>query len=291
VKALLPLCILLLAGCNLGEQVASGGSATSQPTTESGGGSGSGGTTGGGGGTTPPPPPPGPVVPVNPAGIWAVTGTINGNVVSEVALIAEGKYYALASTDEFGCGDIRGGTYMAAAGVYAGSSFTGSGTALLLDGCSAPVGQTGYVAYTLNGSLMSTSLNLSFDVAGNLLPALGATLDKLYSEPSSLDRLAGNWTDAGNTLTVNPDGTFFEQQSTGCVVNGSYTVIDATHNLYRVSLQVSNCTGSNAGIAFTGLGYLDDSDVNAQRFVQILGGADPANSGAMVLITAAITPQ
>ncbi len=262
-----------------------------QSTPESGGGSGSGGSSGGGGGTKPPPAPPGPVVPVNPAGIWDVTGTINGNVVSEVALMAGGKYYALASTDEFGCADLRSGTYMAAGGVYAGSSFAGNGTALLLNGCSAPVGQTGYVAYTLTGNLMNTSLNLSFDLAGNLLPALGGTLDKLYSEPSSLDRLVGNWTDAGNTLTINPDGTFFEQQSTGCVVNGSYTIIDATHNLYNVSLQVSNCTGSNAGIAFAGLAYLDDSDANAQRLVQILSGQDPANAGAVVLISAAMTLQ
>jgi hypothetical protein len=220
-----------------------------------------------------------------------VTGTINGNVVSEVALVAGGKFYSLASTDEFGCADIRGGGYTAAGGIYAGSNFMGGGMALLMNGCSAPVGQTGYVAYTLNGSLMGTSLNLSFDVGGNLVPALGATMDKLYSEPSSLAALAGNWNDAGNTLTINSDGTFFEQQSTGCVINGSYAIIDATHNLYRVSLQVSNCTDSSVGIAFNGLGYLDDSDVNAPRFVQVLSGPDPANAGSMVLISGTLTPQ
>jgi hypothetical protein len=290
VRALLPLSILLLAGCQFGEQVGSGGTAA-QSTTESGGSAGSGGSSGGGGGPTSPPPPSRPVIPVNPAGIWNLNGTVNGNVVAEVALIADGKYYALASVDEFGCADITGGTYAPASGVYAGSSFISSGMTLLLNGCNAPGGQTGYLPYTLNGYLMGASANLSFEVAGNLVPALGATMDKLYSEPSSLAKLTGNWDDAGNTLTINSDGTFFEQQSTGCVVNGAYTIIDATHNLYGVSLQVSNCTDGMAGIAFTGLGYLDDSDANAQRFVQILSGPDPTNAGSLVLVSGSLTPQ
>jgi hypothetical protein len=116
-------------------------------------------------------------------------------------------------------------------------------------------------------------------------------MDALYSEASSLASLAGNWNDAGNTLTINADGTFFEQQSTGCVINGAYTIIDATHNLYSVSLQVSNCTASIAGIAFTGLGYVDDTDANAKHFVQILSAPDPANAGAIVLISENLTPQ
>jgi hypothetical protein len=223
------------------------------------------------------------VVAVNPAGIWDLNDTVNGRPVTEVALIAAGKYYALATADPFGCTDITGGTYTAASGVYAGTQFTGNGMTLLPDGCSAPSGETGYVAYTLNGSLMSTSVNLAFDLAGNLLPALGATLDTLYSEPSSLERLAGIWDDAGNVLTINSDGTFVEQQSAGCLVNGAYTIVDASHNLYGVSLEVSNCTASIAGIAFAGLGYFDDSNANAPHFVQVLSGSDPANAGAMVL--------
>ena len=287
-RVLLPLSILLLVGCQFGQQVSSGG--TAQSTTDSGGTGGSGGG-GGGGGSPPPPPPSGPVIPVNPTGIWDVTSTVNGNAVAEVALVANGKYYSMASVDPFGCADISGGTYMAASGVYAGSKFLGSGTTLLLNGCTAPVGQSGYVPYTLEGYLMAPAANLSFDIGGNLLPTMGATMDKLYAEPSSLAALAGNWDDAGNTLTINPDGTFFEQQSSGCVVNGTYTIIDATHNLYDVSLQVSSCTAAIAGVAFTGLGYVDDSDAAAKHFIQILSGADPAQAGSVVLISGNLTPQ
>ena len=289
-KALLTFSILLLVGCTFGEQVGSGGTSTGS-TADSGGAGGSGGSPGGGGGPSSPPPPSGPVIPVNPAGIWDLNNTINGQVITEVALIADGKYYALASADQFGCADITGGTYKPASGIYAGSAFTGSGMTLLLNGCTAPTGQTGYVEYTLNGYLMGPSVNLSFEVGGNLVPTLGATIDKLYSEPSSLQRLTGNWDDGGSTLTINADGTFFEQQGTGCVVNGAYTILDAAHNLYRVSLEVSNCTASIAGIAFNGLGYFDDTDANAPHFVQVLSGPDPVNAGSIVLISGNLTLQ
>jgi hypothetical protein len=228
---------------------------------------------------------------VNPGGIWDLDNTVNGKPVTAVALIAGGKYFALASADQFGCADLSGGTYAAASGVYAGSNFVGTGVTLLLDSCSTPAGDSGYLGYKLNGNLMGTALNLSFEVDGNLIPTLGATLDKLYGEPSSLASLAGNWNDAGNTLTVNADGTFFEQQGTGCVVSGAYSIIDAAHNLYGVSLEIANCTASTAGIAFTGLGYLDDSDASAVHFVQIVSGSDPGNGGAMVLMSGNLVPQ
>ena len=212
---------------------------------------------------------------MNPTGIWDITDTVNGKPVTEVALIADGKYFSLASADEFGCTDIRGGTY-----TINGSMFTGSGVAIY--NCKAPNGQ-GVLPYTFSGYLTGTDLNLSFDADGMLVPTLGATMDPLYNEPSSLAKLAGNWDDAGNTLTINPDGTFFEQQASGCVVNGAYTIIDPNHNLYRVSVEITNCSSNLADIPFTGLGYLDDSNPNAWHFLEDLSGPDPALGGAINL--------
>jgi hypothetical protein len=287
VRALLSLSILLLSGCGGfgGITETSSGPSGAQSTSQSGGGSsGSGGSSGGG--TPSPSPPPPAAVTVNPTGIWDIIDTVNGKPVAEVALIAGGKYYALASADQFGCADITGGTY-----TIDGSMFTSSGVAMLMNNCNAPNGQGGDLPYTLNGYLSGSELNLSFEVGGMLVPTLGATMDPLYNEPSSLAKLAGNWDDAGNTLTINPDGTFFEQQGNGCAVNGAYAIIDATHNLYAVSLEISNCTSSIAGIAFNGLGYLDDSNPNAWHFLEDMSGPDPANAGATVLVSDSITPQ
>lgn len=288
-RVFLSLSLLLLSGCLGGISETQGGPAAQSAAAGGSGSSGSGGSTGGGPGS--PSPPSGPVIPVNPAGIWDMANTVNGRPVTEVALIAAGKYFALASANPFGCADITGGTYTIDGGIYAGSAFTGSGTTLLLNGCTAPHGQSGYLPYTLNGYMLGTALHLSFDLGGILIPTLGATMDKLYSEPSSLATLAGNWDDAGNTLTINADGSFFEQQGSGCVINGAYAMIDPTHNLYAVSFQISNCIQSIAGIAFSGLGYLDDSDPNARHFVEVLSGPDPVNAGSLVLVSANITPQ
>ena len=286
-RALLPISLLLVvSACGFGEtsETSSGPAAVASTTHSGSGSSGSGGSSGGGPTSKPPPPPPGP--PVDPTGIWDIVDTVSGKPVTEVALIAGGKYYALASMDQFGCADVTGGTYTANA-----STFKGSGVALLMNNCKAPNGRGGYLPYTLNGYILDSDLNLSFEVGGLLVPTLGATLDKLYNEPSSLTKLAGNWDDAGNTLTINPDGTFFEQQGSGCVLNGAYTIIDPTHNLYGVSFEITNCTSSTASIAFNGLGYLDDTNPNAWHFLEIVSGQDPARGGATVLVSANLTPQ
>jgi hypothetical protein len=275
VKALLPLTILLLlSGCGITE--VSSGPYTPQ------------GTQPGGGGTPSPPTPPTPPIPppakVNPTGIWDMTDTVNGNPVSEVALIANGMYFALAATDQFGCPDITGGNY-----TISGATFTGSGVTSMLVAC--PNAPSNYFSWTLTGYLTNGALNLSFDDAGTLTPTMGATLDALYNETSSLAKLVGNWDDNGNTLTVDPDGTFFEQQASGCVVNGAYTILNPAHNLYGVSFEFSNCTSSLAGIPFTGLGYLDDSNPNSVHFLEDASGPDAAEGGATMVVYDNITPQ
>ena len=272
-KTLLPLLVLLLSGCSGAAGITNTWTQpdAAQSTTQ-----GNGSSSGGGSSSSPSTPP---VAPVNPVGIWDITDTVNGKPVTEVAVIADGKYYSLATADPFGCGDVSGGTY-----TVDGTLFAGSGvTAMLNNNCLPPSGQN-YLTWTLSGYMIAAGLDLSFDADGMLVPTLGATMDPLYNEPSSLARLTGNWDDGGNTLTVDPNGTFFEQQGNGCVVNGSYTIIDPAHNIYGVSFEIANCSSSIAGIAFSGLAYLDDSNSNDWVIREEVNGADPANKGAMVVL-------
>lgn len=278
-KLFLPMTILLLAGCDM----TNGTSGSVMPEAAPAGGNTSQTSQPG----KPPAPPKSPAPPasptappMNPAGIWDVNDRVNGNAVSEVALIANGTYFALAATDKFGCPSISGGAYSANV-----SAFSGSGVTALLNNCTEPNGGSGW---TLSGYLTGVNLNLSFVDGGTLVPTLGATPDALYNEASSLARLTGNWNDGGNTLTVNADGTFFEQQASGCAVNGAYTILDPAHNLYGVSFEVSNCTSSLAGIPFAGLGYVDDSDPNAVHLLEDAKGPDPA--GGVVLVFDNLTP-
>ena len=277
---LLPFALLLLSGCSI--SVTSSGSYAPPSTTQSGGGSSnSGGSSGQSSsssssqGAT-----------VNPTGIWDITDTVNGQAVSAVALIAGGNYYSFATADQFGCQDITGGTY-----AIDGSTFTGSGVIKLLNSCTAPNGQY-LLMYTLDGSMTGAELNLSFDVGGMLVPTLGATLDPLYNlYTSSLATLVGNWNDAGNALTVNADGTFFEQQGNGCTITGAYTIIDPAHNLYGVSFlfDAATCTNSIAGIQFTGLAYLTPNTSSGwYHLLEDASGVDA--SGALVVVADSITP-
>jgi hypothetical protein len=229
-----------------------------------------------------PPPPPPPPPPINPTGIWDVSSTINGNQVSEVALVANGMYLSLAEMDEFGCGHIAGGNY-----TVDGSTFTGNGVTSTLSNCGP-----GYFTWTLSGRMPGAKLNLTFNDAGTLLPTLGANPDPLYDlYGSSLATLVGNWDDGGNVLTVDPDGTFFEQQGNGCTVTGTYTIIDPAHNLYGVSFvfDLVTCTNSIAGIQFTGLAYLTPNSASGwYHLLEDASGVDA--NGVQVVVFDSLTP-
>jgi hypothetical protein len=290
VRALLPLSLLLLCGCGFGGVSESSSGSGQATTTESGSGGGSSGSGGLSGPPHPSPPsqPPPAGLAVNPSGIWDMVDTVNGQAVSELVLVASGQYYAISTTDEFGCSDLTGGTYTVDHDI-----FTSSGVVLLTSTtCTAPQAQNGYLPYTLTGYITnSTELNLSFGIGTVPLPTLGATMDPLYATASSLTKLVGNWTDGANTLTVNADGTFFEQQGNGCVINGTYTIIDATKNLYGVSFEITNCTVSNANIPFTGLGFLNATSPTAVEFVEIVSGPNAASPSTAILLTDTITLQ
>jgi hypothetical protein len=200
-----------------------------------------------------------------------------------VALIANGRYLSLATSDELGCAHIAGGDY-----TVQGSTFTGSGVTALLSNCPDPT----YFAWTLSGTLTGGELNLSFTDGATLVPTLAATPDPLYNlYGSSLAALVGNWDDAGNVLTVNPDGTFFEQQGNGCTITGAYTIIDPAHNLYGLSFlfDPATCSNSLAGIPFTGLAYLTPK--TSSEWYHLLEDASGVNAnGEVVVVFDTITP-
>ena len=140
--------------------------------------------------------------------------------------------------------------------------------------------------------LLNGALDLTFTAGSTAVPTLGATLDPLYNlYTSSIATLVGNWDDAGNVLTVNPDGTFFEQQGNGCTITGAYTLIDPAHNLYGVSFlfDAATCTNSIAGIQFTGLAYLTPN--SSSGWYHLLEDASGVSaSGALVVVFDALTP-
>ena len=103
--------------------------------------------------------------------------------------------------------------------------------------------------------------------------ALGSETDawtssSAYDTPSSLATIAGNYTDGSNTLSIDGNGVIFEQDpTTGCVINGRVSLINAQYNAYSLSVTFSMCTGSAAaanGVTMTGLAEIDQSVSPAQ---------------------------
>jgi hypothetical protein len=84
--------------------------------------------------------------------------------------------------------------------------------------------------------------------------------DSLYERPSSLETLHGTFGTDTQSLSIDEQGVIFYQSAqTGCTGTGMAAVIDPDFNLYRVELDIGNCTGSEAshnGLTFSGLAYL-----------------------------------
>jgi hypothetical protein len=72
----------------------------------------------------------------------------------------------------------------------------------------------------------------------------------------TLSTVAGNYTSTTN------GAVFLQDPATGCVLNGTVSIINARYNAYRVLFSYSNCQNQSValnGISFSGLAMLDRS--------------------------------
>ncbi len=104
------------------------------------------------------------------------------------------------------------------------------------------------LTFTTDGGTMITGTwQLNFEPHGGMMPPL-------------LGAVSGNYTDTvtGTVLSINNSGVMTSQNANnGCVLNGSISTSDATHDIYEVAFSYGNCTGTYAvlnGVQFTGLG-------------------------------------
>jgi hypothetical protein len=110
---------------------------------------------------------------------------------------------------------------------------------------------------------------------------LDLTYDSLYTTASSLQTISGNYTPQGSTyvVNINSDGTVFSQDpTTGCTLNGTVSIIDASYDAYRVAFTYASCTGAAAplnGVQFTGLATLN----TAVSPTQIVAGVNGQAAG------------
>ena len=211
---------------------------------------------GGGSGSGDPPPPP--VQNASPGGIWKGMDPISG--LSVMGVVTEsGQLQFIRSDGAMYYGSITT-SGNSVSGNYTG--VTPSGTAFS-DGSTSGTGTfsgTVQARQTLSGTLSFTTAKGSSTSGSGTF-----TFDSLYTSGSSLATIAGNYTDTPDTavVNVNSNGVIFSQSpTTGCVINGQVSIIDAAYDAYSISYTFASCTGAAAylnGTTATGLAVLDTS--------------------------------
>ena len=193
--------------------------------------------------------------PTNPGGIWFGTLTSPDLTIAIEGVVTEdgegrfvdenGTQYVVTGIG--GSGEIRGITFDA----YAQGGYQ------FLDGSTTATGNlTGTV---VERSTFSGSFSFSTGESGTI----AMDYDPIYDRDSSLAKLSGSWDEGSGIMTVDPDGSFFEQDQFGCVYDGQVSIIDAMFNAYRLTMTVSNCDLANGN--YDGLGVLADLIVDGDE--------------------------
>jgi hypothetical protein len=220
----------------------------------------------------------------DPGGIWKGTDTLTGlsldGVITEAGtarfIRSDGAQFIGTATTS---GNNIAGTYVGylpSGSTFADGSTHGSGT---LSG-TLTAGQTATVTFNFTTANNSTSTE-----------TITFTFGKLYDTGSSLSAIAGNYTDpsTGDTVSVNASGVVFSQDPmTGCVINGTVAIINASYDVYDVTYSFASCTGSAAflnGTTATGLGVLDTSVTPTEAIIGV------SDTGAGYILTESLTLQ
>lgn len=120
----------------------------------------------------------------------------------------------------------------------------------------------GYLATTtLSISVVEQStMSGSFSTSYNSTGTISVSFDDTYNRSSSLSTIAGTWTynvtGYSSTTTINDQGEVSGTNSDGCVITGTVTLLDTTHNLYALDIEASSCGSLNG--TYDGLATLQD---------------------------------
>ncbi len=231
---------------------------------------------GGGGSASTAPPPSN----ASPGGIWQGTDASSGLQVLGVVDEAGEAHFIRSDGSQFVGTVVTSGTNLSAN--FQGFTQWGS---VFADGST-------YGNGTLSGTIQerqSITSNVSFTTSlGNTTTgALDLTFNSLYDSGSSLSTLSGNYseTGTGDVLSVTASGAAtWQDPNTGCLMNGTVTIIDANYDAYKVDFTLSNCIGPSAalnGVAFDGLGAYDTNQSPAV-FTAAVTGSSGATEYALV---------
>ena len=215
-------------------------------------------------------------------GVWSGSDATSGLTVTAIINATGQATFIRSDGVEFtGTVDVSSNTLAVAVDGY--SSFPTT----FADGSSHGIG-------TLNGSVMTAgamSATLMFTTDGNTAISGSWSLSyaSIADNASSTGAVSGNYTDNSNdplggaVLSISGSGVMTSQSaSNGCVLNGSVSTNDSSHNVYEVAYSYASCTGSDAalnGVQFTGLATLNTAQSPAQLLMAVAGASSTARYG------------
>lgn len=253
-----------------------------------------------------PPPPPPPAPNQDAGGIWQTqytetSGPTAGDAIKAYAIVDEsGSFYFALQDQNNGCAEVGFGQATVVGNSISGNIDVAVATFSTTPGvnttCAFPDGSTSGTGIISGTVAQGSSMTLTDSVTTSNGTSLGTethtwVFNSLYDNPSSLSAVSANYTDGSDTLSIAGNGVIFEQDpTTGCVINGQISIINAAYNAYSMSLTYSNCTGSAAGAngyTLTGLATLDTTVSPAQLDF----GVSTSTSGGGFVVLVDSLPQ
>lgn len=167
-------------------------------------------------------------------GFWEGSFTEDGEGTFHVeGLLYNGRIIAVSES----AGVVYDGSY-----TLSGNNLSGNLTVYRISG--SVIGTA-----TISGTVTEkSSISASFSTSVGSKGTISLSFNSLYNRDSSLSLIAGFWDStigAALTIVIENDGTFFGQDSDGCVLSGEISILDAEYNLYDVNLSVASCGVSN----------------------------------------------
>jgi len=221
----------------------------------------------------------GPIVDASPVGVWSGTDSVSGLAVTALIDLAGHASFIRSDGVQFvGMVQVSANTLAVTVDGYTDFSSTFS------DGSNFGLG-------TVNGTVTTAktlTASLTFTTNGGTAVTGSSSLSFMpqSNDSSSTLSVSGNYTDnvTGTVLSINNQGVMTSQNAhNGCVLNGTISTADSTHDIYQVAYSYGNCTGTYAalnGVQFTGLATLNPSSP-AQLTAAVVGASATTKFGTV----------
>ncbi len=218
-------------------------------------------------------------------GLWSGIDSVSGLGITGMVNAAGVATFIRGDGVQFtGTVQVSGNTLAMAVDGY--SNFNG---AAFSDGSTYGIG-------TLNGTVTSASAltaTLTFTTTGNtaISGSWSLSYGTLSNTGSSTAMISGNYNDSatGTIVSITSSGEMTSQNpANSCVLNGTMSTSDATHDIYEVSYSYGDCTGAYAvlnGVELRGLATFNPNASPVQLTIAVTGSSSAGKYGIVSTLT------